>query len=210
MKATIKIPTRAQLKAMTAAIPAGFVLPTTVEMGRSTAKAPTISKMNQSKRPRQPVHHFFQMLFGFSSINFYVVKTSKRPSVRGRGKNFGGSASRSSLEPINCANMSFCCRNSAMISGDGGEIFSATIPDLSRIEKSTAKMKIQIAARPAQAAGAGQKISFSRSFSMAANVNLRSDFVRQLASVAARISARHSIGTCRSDWRESFCSNSFI
>ena len=115
--------------------------------------------MNQQKSPRQPFHDFFQMLFGFSSINFLDAcsKSSNYASqflfAARRGKNnFCLSATRESLEPINCANRSFCCRNSAMTSGDGGENFSATIGVLSRIEKFTAKMKIQIAAKPAQAA----------------------------------------------------------
>jgi hypothetical protein len=40
-----------------------------------------------------------------------------------------------------------------MTSGDGGEDFSARTGDGSRMEKFTARIKIQIAARPAQAAG---------------------------------------------------------
>ena len=40
-----------------------------------------------------------------------------------------------------------------MTSGDGGEDFSAINGDLSRMEKFTARIKIQTAARPAQARG---------------------------------------------------------
>jgi len=52
---------------------------------------------------------------------------------------------------------SFCCfRNSTITSGDGGADRTAVRGDASRMEKFTANMKIQIAARPAQARGCGQ------------------------------------------------------
>src|ERR1035437_8806980 len=112
------------------------------------------------------------MLFGFSSINFY--RSSRREpahyvqlerthvrcytitfstrSLRGLGeKIFRRSTSSGSYEPTSSANIRCCFFNSTITSGDGGADFSASLGVVSRMEKFTAKIKIQTAASPAHA-----------------------------------------------------------
>src|ERR1700733_6048194 len=149
------------------------------------------------------------MFLGSSLISFYAVKISTC-SVRGRGENFGGSASRASLEPINCANKSFCCRNSATTSGDGGKTFSTIIGILSRMEKFNAKMKTQTAARLAHAFGCGQNNSRHQEIRFTVELSSLRFAVLAADSAAAKVPARHLAEICRNGWRESFCSNSFI
>ncbi len=145
------------------------------QIEKMTAMA-TIRISHPIKSPLQPVHDFFQMLLGSSFINsvfggtqcrrpkldkwdgdtpslpIYVIKISTR-SLRGNGKNLGGTASRAWLTPINSASIHCCCFNSAITSSDGGAAFSAITGVVSRAEKSKQKIRIQTAARPAQALG---------------------------------------------------------
>ncbi len=69
---------------------------------------------------------------------------------------FDRPASRSSRGPMSSANSRCCCRSSTITSGDGGADFSASLGEESRMEKFTAKIKIQTAASPAHALGCGQ------------------------------------------------------
>jgi len=130
-------------------------------------------------------------------------------SLCGREKNiFCRSAVRVSFEPINSANICRCFFSSTITSGEGGENFSATFCDLSRVEKFSVKMKIQMAASAAHALGCGQKMVESR----AAKVEGQRLSCRRLSILdprpiaAAKISARHSPGIFFSGWREIFCS----
>ena len=104
--------------------------------------------------------------------------------------------------PINSASSSRCCRSSTVTSDDGREFFSATTNDVSRAEKFMAKIKIQTAARPAHACGLGQRRAKRK-----LGIEVRGAG-REAKLAAARISPRHSAGTCRSGWRPSFCSKS--
>ncbi len=89
-----------------------------------------------------------------------------------------------------------------MTSGDAGADFSAKTGAGSRMEKSTARIKIQTAARPAQATGEGHKIVERRVTRDEGQNHSRS---RPLASdfrpAVARISPRHPPGICRNGWR---------
>jgi len=100
---------------------------------------------------------------------------------------------------MSSASKSCCCRNSTIISGDGGADFSATRGDGSRREKFTARIKIQTAARPAHAFGCGQNRLASCWLKVARNEAC--GVGRAADRAAARISARHSCGTGRSGWR---------
>ena len=151
------------------------------------------SHRQSASRRAGPFRDFFQMLLGFSFINFFAVHTApedwrtpdapRRFNVhdfapafwtaaalcrfstrRSRHQNFHTLATRLrqkfgpvgvavSRAPINSASIRCCCFSSTMTSGDGGAAFSAMTGDLSRTEKSTAKIRIQTAASPAHALG---------------------------------------------------------
>src|SRR5690242_2040532 len=87
------------------------------------------SDHKQRNKPKQrttrPFPRFFPNAFRFFTHKFYVAKISAR-SLRGDGTNtLNRSASASSRAPSSCANINFCCFSSAIISGDGGKVFSA-------------------------------------------------------------------------------------
>ena len=87
------------------------------------------------------------------SCIIHVIKISVR-SLRGFvGEIFCRSTSGVPREPINSANSNCCFFNSTIASGDSGADFSAIPGDVSRTEKFTAKISIQIAANPAHALG---------------------------------------------------------
>ena len=89
-------------------------------------------------------------------VKIHPTKISAR-SPRGLGvKIRGRSASRVSRGPMSSAKNRCCLRSSTITSGEGGADFSARRGAESRMEKFTAKIKIQTAANPAHAAGAGQ------------------------------------------------------
>ncbi len=84
---------------------------------------------------------------------FQVTKISAR-SLRGLGeKIFRRSASSGSIVPTSSANIRCCFFNSTITSGDGGAEVTASLGELSRMEKFTAKISIHTAASPAHALG---------------------------------------------------------
>jgi hypothetical protein len=79
----------------------------------------------------------------------------------------------------------------------------------SRVAKFNAMMPIQTAAKPAHALGCGQKKLVSCWLKVASFEERGVEYWAGAAACAVdKISARHSVGTGRKGWRESFCSKS--
>jgi len=97
----------------------------------------------------------FSTAFARKEIIHTTIISARSP--RGLGVNIRGrSASRDSRGPTSSAKSRCCCRSSTSTSGVVGADFSALRGAESRMEKFTARIKIQTAASPAHAFGCGQ------------------------------------------------------